>query len=191
MTLQKNPIIYAKAREPSSLSRIFMAYSMVALVVLGGSIYFAITSGISILLLCSMGGALLILGVQLDYWNGSLREAIRVELSDDVLRAFYRNNSSKEMRYQEIRICQRTRFTYRPVLQISSESDHVRINLPLEGSGQMIEAILATADGIQAVDLGNWPRNPAFWQKEPDWDTINAAITRAEANRTEKNKEKQ
>ncbi|MCB1166521.1 MAG: hypothetical protein KDK33_10225 [Leptospiraceae bacterium] len=175
--------IYSKPQQSSNLSRIFTLYSGLALIVLFGAIYFTVIRGISILLLCSIIGALVILGVHIEFWIGSVREAIRVELSENGLVAHFRNGHAKLLSFQKIVKCQKNRFTYRPVLEVSSESEQIRIGLPLERSGAMIETLLDGAVGVQSVDLGNWPSNRNLWGKSADWDIINAAKERAAANR--------
>lgn len=52
--------------------------------------------------------------------------------------------------------------------------------------GDLMEAILANSPNLEKVDLKDWPNNRKWWQKEPDWDIINAAIKRAEQNRRKK-----
>ena len=52
--------------------------------------------------------------------------------------------------------------------------------------GDLMEAILANSPNLEKVDLKDWPNNRKWWQKEPDWDIINAAMARAEQNRRKK-----
>ncbi len=49
--------------------------------------------------------------------------------------------------------------------------------------GELMEAILANSPNLKKVDVKNWPNNRKWWQKEPDWVTIQNAMDRARENR--------
>lgn len=67
------------------------------------------------------------------------------------------------------------------------EDDQGRLIKPvMSEAGQLIEELLPRLSALEHIEIPEDYLKPRYWGKEPNWDIINAAIARAEANRKKK-----